>query len=231
MKKDITLSSFETEDGYTGTVELACECPICGTTLVPEVLSSVSLNETAESDDEYENKAFLINYCSKCDECFLSRHIYNSRKDFYSFHSSAPVKSNNQYFSENIQKLSPDFVSVYNDSLCAEKSGLLSICGMGYRKSLEFLIKDYALYLNPSEKERIIKSTLSSCINQFIKDERLRTLATASTWIGNDETHYVKKHPDYGIEDQKIFINAFVTFIDSELAYFQAKDLTSISRN
>lgn len=217
--------------GTTGThkdcVELACACPICGVSLVPKLAAAISLNGACEDGD----KAFLLNYCSNCKECFISRHIYDAENDVYLFNSSSPLKHTNHYFSENIKKLSPDFVTIYNDSLNAEKLGLTSICGMGYRKALEFLIKDYALSLSPSEETEILKAPLSACIKKFINDDRLKTLATASTWIGNDETHYIKKNPNYGIESQKIFINAFVTFIDSNLAYLQAKEFISISHN
>lgn len=228
MKHKIKLTNFETNSNSTESIELPYICPICGIGLIPKVLAAESFGDIC--DDEDESKAFLLNYCSRCNECFISRHIYNYDDDYYSFHSSSPVKSSNQYFSENIMKISPDFVTIYNDSLCAEKLGLLSICGMGYRKSLEFLVKDYASFKSPSQKEDIIKSPLSACIRKYINDERLKSLATASTWIGNDETHYTKQNPDYGIKDQKVFINAFVTFIDSDLSYLEANQLISESR-
>ncbi len=227
MIRETNFTILGTTDASRDSVELACTCPICGISLVPKLTAAIALSNTYQDGD----KAFLLNYCSNCDECFISRHIYNAEEDIYFFNSSSPLKHTNHYFSENIQKLSPDFVTIYNDSLNAEKLGLTSICGMGYRKALEFLIKDYALSLSPSEENEILKASLSTCIKKFINDDRLKTLATASTWIGNDETHYVKKNPDYGIESQKTFINAFVTFIDSDLAYSQAKEFTLISHN
>ena len=134
MKQKVNTISVDTGDTYPQTVELECECPICGIVLVPDVISGVSLNHSSDHDDEYDkkvidedNKVFLINYCPYCDECFISRHIYNIQSDFYSIQSSAPIKHNNHYFSENIQNLSPDFVKIYSESLIAEKSGLLSI--------------------------------------------------------------------------------------------------------
>ena len=46
---------------------------------------------------------------------------------------------------------------------------------------------------------------------------KIKTLATASAWLGNDETHYCRKHKDYNIDHLKAFINAIVSYIDSEL--------------
>ena len=65
------------------------------------------------------------------------------------------------------------------------------------------------------------------CINEYIHDERLKTLAKASAWIGNDETHYMKKH-SHGTEKLKAFIHAFVTFIDSDLAYEEALEFIKL---
>ena len=49
----------------------------------------------------------------------------------------------------------------------------------------------------------------------------------AATWLGNDETHYLRKHPDYTLKELKAFADAFITFIDSDLAYESAKQLIS----
>ena len=48
-------------------------------------------------------------------------------------------------FSQTIKDISPTFESNYNQALCAEQMSLDQICGPGYRKALEYLIKDYLL--------------------------------------------------------------------------------------
>ena len=212
----------DTTSYYHDTMDLATSCPICGDGLTPLVISAAIL---VDEEDEENNKGFILNYCSKCDECFISRHTYNADCDIYEFESSAPMSYYKQSFSPDIQKLSPDFVSIYNDSLHAESLGMTSICGMGYRKSLEFLVKDFAISNNPDSEEEIIKLALAKCIETYIDNPKLKSLAKASAWLGNDETHYVRKHPQYGIAELKAFINAFVTFIDAELAYTNAQIL------
>lgn len=102
-----------------------------------------------------------------------------------------------------------------------------SICGMGYRKALEFLVKDYAIFLRPEDSEKIFSLPLAKCIEQHISSPKLNTLAKASVWLGNDETHYIKKHSDYGLPELKAFITAFVTYVDSELALLDADKLLS----
>lgn len=104
---------------------------------------------------------------------------------------------------------------------------MYSLCGIGYRKAIEFLVKDYAIHKFPDSEESILSATLGSCITNYIKDERLATLVRAATWLGNDETHYLRKHPDYTLKELKAFADAFITFIDSDLAYESAKQLIS----
>lgn len=96
---------------------------------------------------------------------------------------------------------------------------------MGYRKSLEFLIKDFIVFIHPEKRDEVEKKSLSKCISDHIESSRIRTLAKASAWIGNDETHYTRKHPDYDIDSLKAFIASTVSFIDSEMNYYKAQAL------
>ena len=47
----------------------------------------------------------------------------------------------------------------------------------------------------------------------------------ASAWIGNDETHYQRKHENYDINHLKSFIHATVSTIDSDLEVINAQQL------
>lgn len=223
MKQKISVYYSSDESTHNETVDLASSCPRCGVTLHPYNLFAYLLEET----DESENKMFTLNFCDHCNECFISRHIYDNDNDIYIHESSAPMCTINTYFSDNINKLSKNFVKIYNESSLAESLGLTSICGMGYRKSLEFLIKDYVISVNPQDSDNIASLTLAQCISKYIDNPRLNTLAKASAWLGNDETHYTKKHKNYDIQDLKAFITAFTTFIDAELAYQDAQVLLS----
>lgn len=224
MKEKILIKVLNDGSTMHEYVELATTCSCCGVALHPDVLFTACI----ESDDEQDNVIFSLNYCPNCNECFVSKHIFDEETgEGYIYYSSAPIKNANLQFSRKIEELSPDFVSIYRDSYLAESHGLTSICGMGYRKALEFLIKDYVVYKNPLPeiKDHVVKLSLMQCINKYIEDKRLITLASASAWLGNDETHYVKKHPSYSLADLKTFINAFVTFIDADLAYEDAQNL------
>ena len=223
MKSQILLYSLNDGRKFPSYVELASTCPCCGTALFPSVLYGVCIEN---EDDESLNKVFLMNHCPSCDECFISRHLFDEEcGDGYLFSSSAPVMVSDFSFSERISKLSPDFVKIYNDSALAESLNLHTICGMGYRKAMEFLIKDYSSFKHPESQDQISRLPVGQCIKQYICDERLNALAKASSWLGNDQAHYEKRYKSFDTLDLKAFINAFVAFIDADLAYEEAKSL------
>lgn len=88
---------------------------------------------------------------------------------------------------------------------------------MGYRKALEYLIKDFAISQSPTDDERIKKLPLANCISQYIKDTSVQSAAKRATWLGNDETHYVRKWETKDVKDLKILIRLTVNAIENVL--------------
>lgn len=138
---------------------------------------------------------------------------------------SAPNVPKPRKFDDKIVKLSPNFIETYNQSNSAEIYNLNQISGMGYRKALEFLIKDYCIYKKPDKKDDILKSLLGKCIDTYIDDTKVKNLAKVSAWLGNDETHYIKKFEDKDINDLKRFINTALYFILYNLNADEAEDI------
>ena len=83
------------------------------------------------------------------------------------------------------------------------------------------MVKDYLCHVDPEHEEDIKKELLGRSIRR-IDNTKIKTLAERSTWIGNDETHYVRKHEDLNVDDMKRFIIAMVRYVDSELAFEEA---------
>lgn len=119
-------------------------------------------------------------------------------------------------FSESIMKNSPLFSVIYNQAFYAEQEGLLEICGVGYRKALEFLIKDYAKSNHPGKDQIIEGKLLAQCIGEFVSDDRIKGVAKRAVWLGNDETHYVRKWEGKNLEDLKKLIDLTVHWIEME---------------
>ncbi len=121
-------------------------------------------------------------------------------------------------FDEHIHNVSPRFVKIYNQAAQAEARGLDDLVGIGYRKALEFLIKDYLIFQSP-EKTDAIKATkqLGTVINNFVTDPNLKEIASRTTWLGNDETHYVREWVDKDIDDLKQLMQLTLYWVSSSL--------------
>ena len=188
-------------------------CPICGRTIRPIPVFS------------YENYMDLrvVFKCSYegCDELFLSYYKgimgMGGPTNQFNFVDSKPKACIPKKFEGGIDALSPSFVEIYNQAKYSEELDLDQICGVGYRKALEFLIKDYCKSENPSEVASIEKKLLGKCIAEYIEDQDIKDCSTRATWLGNDETHYVKKWIDKDIEDLKTLIDLTVFWIAKKL--------------
>lgn len=122
-----------------------------------------------------------------------------------------------QPFDQGIQEISPMFVKIYSQAAKAESTGLDALNGVGYRKALEFLIKDFASRSNPDKAENIQKISLAQCIREYVDDVKVKEVAARATWLGNDETHYVRKWLDKDVEDLKVLLQLTIYWISSSL--------------
>jgi hypothetical protein len=119
--------------------------------------------------------------------------------------------------SEPVRKVSPAFVTIYGQALQAEKSGLDQIAGCGFRRAVEFLIKDYLIHKNPADADRIRQMFLGNCISTYISDENIKACAARATWLGNDQTHYERRYELHDINHLKGLIDLTQYWISSEL--------------
>ncbi len=121
-------------------------------------------------------------------------------------------------FPPNIQKVSALFCAAYDQSVIAEANGLDQVCGPGFRKSLEFLVKDFLVnYKYPKEPEKqaeVRKAFLGSVIETHIDQDVIKQCAKRAAWLGNDETHYTRKWETKDISDLKSLIMMTVNYID-----------------
>jgi len=60
----------------------------------------------------------------------------------------------------------------------AEANGWTLIAGPGYRKALEFLVKDYLCSLLPKEEDKVKVMPLANCIATYVDHEKLNQMAT-----------------------------------------------------
>lgn len=215
---------FSFDSSFYGTLELPDKCPYCGRSIFPAHL--ITINVERIEDDEIAS----IYLCSSCGGyIFTLNHL--SSYEAYALTDVFPTSINKEKFSESIAQVSQNFIDIYAQAATAENNGLDEICGMGYRKALEFLIKDYAIKNYPEKNEEISKCTLSQCINTYCDNDTIKKLAMASAWLGNDETHYVRKYENYSIVDLKAFIDVIISYIEQKVTINRAEELLANRKN
>jgi hypothetical protein len=116
-----------------------------------------------------------------------------------------------------VATISPAFVEIRNQVAQAETHGLTQLVGIGLRKALEFLLKDYLCSQRPADADAIKAAPLGACIAQYVDDPRLKAAAQRAAWLGNDETHYVRRWEDRDVRDLNVLIALSVNWIDSHL--------------
>jgi hypothetical protein len=219
MTVQVAAEKREGETGHFDIDNAPDLCPVCHISVSPRLIWAAFIE-----DPPFSPRLQIVYRCprQKCDSLFIA---YYSRRDlsgasrstiFY-FDYSAPVRLNGIEFSEEIQDASPTFVEIYNQAIAAESHQLDQLAGMGLRKALEFLIKDFLIKRRPADAESIKKAMLGVCINNYVDDPKLKKCAERATWLGNDETHYERKYVGQDISDLKVLIRLTVNWVESEL--------------
>ena len=198
-------------------------CPYCHRLITPGLVTDNYLGHALEIIFRCPNlecgKAFIGTYYD------LNGQAY--RFDHCNIGNLIPV-----HFSSHIEEFSPTVVEIYNEAHAAEQYGLMQICGVGYRKSLDFLIKDYLIKKNPAEEENVKSKFLGDCIKENIPNPHMKIAAERAVWIGNDETHYVRLWEEKNIQDLKSLIEITTRWIEMvEITNSIETDMPNKKRN
>ena len=185
------------------------KCPYCHNSITPNpifgYLNYTSLEVLMSCPNNTCNRSFIAYYHS--DQGTTSGHYQG-----YTSHGNLI----GQDFSKKIVEISPAFFEIYNQAYEAEQLKLTDICGVGYRKALEFLIKDYTILNNSVNKEKIEKMLLGQVISTYVDDGKIKSVSKRAAWLGNDETHYVRRWEGKNLVDLKNLISLTVHWIEME---------------
>ncbi len=190
-------------------------CGLCHKNVDPTFVTGVFVRPTAQRQDE----ASLVFQCTnvKCNDLIIGYYVKEPLDAIYRFEKTSPKRAKEETFQEEVKEISGNFVKIYNQANHAEQMNLNLISGIGYRKALEFLIKDYLIYLEPEKEEEILNKQLNPCIN-MLDNHNIKEIARRATWIGNDEAHYMRKWEDKDINDLKKLIEVTVYFIAMDIS-------------
>ncbi len=107
------------------------------------------------------------------------------------------------------------FVEIYNQAMAAQSAQLDQLVGIGLRKALEFLIKDYTVYKQPKSAEEIRTMPLGKCIGLYVDDEKVKACAKRAAWLENDDENYVRKWETKDIKDLKVLVKLTENWIEN----------------
>ncbi len=204
------------------TIEDPNLCPHCHVVNNPQRQWKI---ETKDTDDKEIIIAAWMCTNNKCRKILISIHHYSgSQWKFIRFLNGLPkgpdwpkpiidLKSGN-----TIDPTKPQpsrFITTYLQSLNAEKMGLDEIAGMGYRKSIEYLVKDWAIKNAPTDREKIEGLWLGQVIASYYEGD-LKEILERATWLGNDLSHYNKLFEEYNVSDLKELIALIMVELDRQ---------------
>jgi len=208
--------AYEYGNSEQARFELPDECPVCHTGIDVRVLYAYA---------EGRGKPVQVVFQCPKEEChrFFIGHYERRDSEKWLLSRLEPRVSQGREFDDKIQDISDRFRTIYDQALAAECHGLDEICGSGYRKALEFLVKDYVASRKPEDKEKIKRMRLGACITTYVDNPQIRSVAERGWWLGNDETHYVRRWTGKDITDLKRFIEATVSWILLEILTRESK--------
>lgn len=213
MAKRVRVLDENNQEGAVTVDQFPDDCPVCGVGINAKAITGSEL--PSNHDTDYLQVIFKcpMNDCQRMFLGYFSRgRIYGS--EYFLNKRGIIFPHKEAVFPEIIGVVSPEFSKIYNQAETAEENGLNEICGPGYRKALEFLIKDYLIYLDSDSKDKITKTLLGDVI-KTLEDGKIKACAKRAAWLGNDETHYYRKWESQDITSLKDLIKLTINWIEN----------------
>lgn len=216
------------------TVSIDDVCPNCKKPTNPHLVNSdyVSLGQNKYSSvatfrclgcKHYWVEEFIATLTNPKESSYAHKYDMNHIKVIPNLPSDIPI-------SDDVELISPIGKQIYVQALKAEHEQLDHIAGIGYRKALEFFVKDFSIATHQDDEVKIIKMPLKQVIEKYINDEDLKTFALASTYIGNDEGHYYRNNPDKDFNHLKNYLHGFIHYMEMKLNFLDAQELVNRSK-
>ena len=190
-------------------------CPHCHHAILPTFIAA-----TLDRQTDHPNRVLDIAFrCTRlqCSRLFISTYKRNINRQYF-FQKSVPLNYLPPALPKEVKEVSPDFEIILGQAGRAEADGLDQIAGVGYRKALEFLIKDFCVSKHQNKDNAIKKAPLGQVIDNYIDAPKIKELAKRAVWLGNDETHYVRKWENKDINHLKSLIHLTTAFIEQDIA-------------
>lgn len=205
-------------------------CPACHRLSTPSIVSAHFCSNGVLGQEPEGEWVEQVLRCPnrECGHLFIARYTAEWKEGMppvnpglplkFKLSAVLPVTPRPTGMPPNVVALSPTFAKIFEQASTAEDLGLDEIAGVGFRKALEFLVKDYAISNHPKDVEVIKSLPLAQCITKYVKNEMVLEVSRRAVWLGNDETHYIRKWEGMDLTSLKGLIHLTVNWIDMELS-------------
>lgn len=185
-------------------------CPQCHTAVNPKLLS--------QHFSATKSETYLTFLCTsnRCLRPFIAtyKQLHPGRNEYH-LSSTAPRVAARSSFPDTVKGLSPTFCEICAQVETAKADNLDQLVGIGLRKGIEFLVKDFAKSEHPDSTKAIESMALGGCIDTYISDQNILQCAKRAAWLGNDETHYIRKWSDKDLSDLQLLVRLTVNWVDN----------------
>ncbi len=186
-------------------------CPHCG------AFQNGIKNDSKLYPGYGENELGTVCYkCSYCAQHYVVVYLVNRTERIAKFGTFYPIKTMT-YENEIIKDISPRFIDSYNQALRAESNGDIELAAIGYRQSLECLVKDYAIIELSKPTEEVVKKSLCNAISEYLGEKDFVATADVIRILGNDYAHYERKYPEHDFQLLKRYMQIFISMVESKL--------------
>lgn len=222
----IIASSMNTEKPIKFDLDIPETCPHCRRRITP-ALTYVAANC---SDDGHAYTVSAYWNCNGCSEVFCCTY-YILGGAYDNPHrgrilSTLPPVCDKTFIDPRITAISPRFTELFNQSEEAKARNLTDLAGMGFRKSLEFLLKDSLIALGMEEESKVVGMDLRTAIASFSDNPRLIKAANLARVIGNEYTHYQAKYEGYDLDTLQHLISIALHWLTMEIETIELEPLT-----
>ncbi|MEM6326363.1 MAG: hypothetical protein AAF791_04525 [Bacteroidota bacterium] len=198
------------------------QCPVCFGKVQPTFHAATTVVLGAK-DEPAADIAYQCTNVS-CQRIFVARYAYSAkcRSDGgagYIFERAEPLSPEPPDIPDSVSEFSPAFAEVYTQALAAHSAGLDQIYGMGLRKALEILVKDFAAKHSPKNpaEDKVRRMPLVQVIKNHIGNTRLQRVAERAAWLGNDEAHYTRRFNAHDVSHLHALIRITINTVEDEL--------------
>lgn len=205
--KSINLTNFS--------LPLDCEvencCPFCGTYNDPTKITDLN---NIKSDNVL--KIFSIIFKTTCcSKYFVSFYTYNQFMNGKTEHLFTYPNTKPKTLPKEFGNISPNFVKMFNQASTAVDLGFVELACIGYRTSIEFLLKDFLIKIRNLDEKTISKMPLANVISHF-EEKEIGISADVVRIFGNDKTHYIEKY-NFDIKQVELYLKFLMDSIFKEI--------------